>query len=50
MNSSTPVVKRILPKTGDTLPIAGVLGGFLVLGLGVMIARKNKLIKNYSLT
>ncbi|WP_223276790.1 LPXTG cell wall anchor domain-containing protein [Listeria monocytogenes] len=30
----------MLPKTGDTLPIAGVLGGFLVLGLGVMIARK----------
>ncbi|EAG9321959.1 LapB repeat-containing protein [Listeria monocytogenes] len=40
INSSTPVVKRTLPKTGDTLPIAGALGGFLVLGLGVMIARK----------
>ncbi|EEP0529962.1 LapB repeat-containing protein [Listeria monocytogenes] len=40
INSSRPVVKRTLPKTGDALPIAGVVGGFLVLGLGVMIARK----------
>ncbi|EFR84770.1 cell wall anchor domain-containing protein, partial [Listeria monocytogenes FSL F2-208] len=40
INSSTPVVKQTLPKTGDTLPIAGAVGGFLVLGLGVMIARK----------
>ncbi|MBC1970118.1 LapB repeat-containing protein [Listeria marthii] len=29
-----------LPKTGDSLPATGVVVGFLVLGLGVMIARK----------
>ncbi|MBC1805747.1 LapB repeat-containing protein [Listeria sp. FSL L7-0993] len=29
-----------LPKTGDSLPVTGVVVGFLVLGLGVMIARK----------
>ncbi|MCI2506208.1 LPXTG cell wall anchor domain-containing protein, partial [Listeria monocytogenes] len=28
------------PKTGDSLPVNGIVVGFLVLGLGVMIARK----------
>lgn len=32
--------KASLPKTGDSLPVTGVAVGFLVLGLGVLIARK----------
>ncbi|EAF5665606.1 LapB repeat-containing protein [Listeria innocua] len=32
--------KASLPKTGDSLPATGVVVGFLVLGLGVLIARK----------
>ncbi|EKZ1458065.1 LapB repeat-containing protein [Listeria monocytogenes] len=35
-NSTT----KTLPKTGDSLPATGVVAGFLVLGLGVLIARK----------
>ncbi|TYV79167.1 LPXTG cell wall anchor domain-containing protein [Listeria monocytogenes] len=31
---------KTLPKTGDSLPVTGVVAGFLVLGLGVLIARK----------
>ncbi|EIX1151460.1 LapB repeat-containing protein [Listeria monocytogenes] len=31
---------KTLPKTGDSLPVSGVVAGFLVLGLGVLIARK----------
>ncbi|EAF2288227.1 LPXTG cell wall anchor domain-containing protein, partial [Listeria monocytogenes] len=31
---------KTLPKTGDSLPTTGVVAGFLVLGLGVLIARK----------
>ncbi|EKM9526982.1 LapB repeat-containing protein [Listeria monocytogenes] len=31
---------KTLPKTGDSLPATGVVAGFLVLGLGVLIARK----------
>ncbi|EGA6436098.1 LapB repeat-containing protein [Listeria monocytogenes] len=31
---------KTLPKTGDSLPATGVAVGFLVLGLGVLIARK----------
>ncbi|ECB9806913.1 LPXTG cell wall anchor domain-containing protein [Listeria monocytogenes] len=31
---------KTLPKTGDSLPLSGVVAGFLVLGLGVLIARK----------
>ncbi|EAC8103705.1 LPXTG cell wall anchor domain-containing protein [Listeria monocytogenes] len=31
---------KTLPKTGDSLPATGVIAGFLVLGLGVLIARK----------
>ncbi|EDN9715168.1 LapB repeat-containing protein [Listeria monocytogenes] len=31
---------KALPKTGDSLPVTGVVVGFLVLGLGVLIARK----------
>ncbi|MBC1376875.1 LPXTG cell wall anchor domain-containing protein, partial [Listeria sp. FSL L7-1699] len=31
--------KASLPKTGDSLPVTGVAVGFLVLGLGVLIAR-----------
>ncbi|MBC1986662.1 LapB repeat-containing protein [Listeria sp. FSL L7-0478] len=39
--SETPVnTVRLLPQTGDSLPVTGVVVGFLVLGLGVMIARK----------
>ncbi|MDT0016569.1 LapB repeat-containing protein [Listeria swaminathanii] len=36
--ATTNTVK--LPKTGDSLPATGVVVGFLVLGLGVMIARE----------
>ncbi|EFS6813582.1 LapB repeat-containing protein [Listeria monocytogenes] len=41
--SASPAPKSItktLPKTGDSLPATGVVAGFLVLGLGVLIARK----------
>ncbi|ELY8694442.1 LapB repeat-containing protein [Listeria monocytogenes] len=41
--SASPAPKSItktLPKTGDSLPVSGVVAGFLVLGLGVLIARK----------
>ncbi|EIM8285799.1 LapB repeat-containing protein [Listeria monocytogenes] len=39
--SSAPKSKtKSLPKTGDSLPATGVVAGFLVLGLGVLIARK----------
>ncbi|EAF8306072.1 LPXTG cell wall anchor domain-containing protein [Listeria monocytogenes] len=31
---------KTLPKTGDSLPATGVVAGFLVLGLGVLLARK----------
>ncbi|EAD7780767.1 LapB repeat-containing protein [Listeria monocytogenes] len=31
---------KTLPKTGDSLPATGVVAGFLVLGLGVLITRK----------
>ncbi|EPD8844232.1 LapB repeat-containing protein [Listeria monocytogenes] len=31
---------KTLPKTGDSLPVSGVVAGLLVLGLGVLIARK----------
>ncbi|HCW3282457.1 TPA: LapB repeat-containing protein [Listeria monocytogenes] len=31
---------KMLPKTGDSLPVTGVVAGFLVLGLGILIARK----------
>ncbi|EAG3548190.1 LPXTG cell wall anchor domain-containing protein [Listeria monocytogenes] len=33
-------ITKTLPKTGDSLPATGVVAGFLVLGLGVLIARK----------
>ncbi|EOF7811770.1 LapB repeat-containing protein [Listeria monocytogenes] len=41
--SASPAPKsttKTLPKTGDSLPVSGVVAGFLVLGLGVLIARK----------
>ncbi|MBC1997173.1 LapB repeat-containing protein [Listeria marthii] len=39
--SAQSTIKTVkLPKTGDSLPATGVVVGFLVLGLGVMIARK----------
>ncbi|EAC6122397.1 LPXTG cell wall anchor domain-containing protein [Listeria monocytogenes] len=41
--SASPAPKsttKTLPKTGDSLPATGVVAGFLVLGLGVLIARK----------
>ncbi|EPM8373559.1 LapB repeat-containing protein [Listeria monocytogenes] len=41
--SASPAPKsttKTLPKTGDSLPATGVLAGFLVLGLGVLVARK----------
>ncbi|EAD4266491.1 LPXTG cell wall anchor domain-containing protein [Listeria monocytogenes] len=41
--SASPVPKsttKTLPKTGDSLPATGVVAGFLVLGLGVLVARK----------
>ncbi|ELA3158358.1 LapB repeat-containing protein [Listeria monocytogenes] len=31
---------KTLPKTGDSLPVSGAVTGLLVLGLGVLIARK----------
>ncbi|EPY9329800.1 LapB repeat-containing protein [Listeria monocytogenes] len=31
---------KTLPKTGDSLPVSGVVAGLLVLGLGVLVARK----------
>ncbi|EHR7111155.1 LapB repeat-containing protein [Listeria monocytogenes] len=31
---------KALPKTGDSLPVTGVVAGFLALGLGVLITRK----------
>ncbi|EHR3848550.1 TPA: LapB repeat-containing protein [Listeria monocytogenes] len=37
---ATTTNKVTLPKTGDNLPTSGVAVGFLVLGLGVMLARK----------
>ncbi|TYW16172.1 LapB repeat-containing protein [Listeria monocytogenes] len=41
--SASPAPKsttKTLPKTGDSLPTTGVVAGFLVLGLGVLVARK----------
>ncbi|EAD8855958.1 LPXTG cell wall anchor domain-containing protein [Listeria monocytogenes] len=41
--SASPAPKsttKTLPITGDSLPVSGVVAGFLVLGLGVLIARK----------
>ncbi|EIM8285797.1 LapB repeat-containing protein [Listeria monocytogenes] len=41
--SASPAPKsaiKTLPKTGDSLPVSGVVAGFLVLGLGILIARK----------
>ncbi|EKF1560531.1 LapB repeat-containing protein [Listeria monocytogenes] len=41
--SASPAPKsttKTLPETGDSLPVSGVVAGFLVLGLGVLIARK----------
>ncbi|ENI8403843.1 LapB repeat-containing protein [Listeria monocytogenes] len=41
--SASPAPKsttKTLPKTGDSLPATGVVAGFLVLGLGVLVARK----------
>ncbi|EMQ2590137.1 LapB repeat-containing protein [Listeria monocytogenes] len=41
--SASPAPKsttKALPKTGDSLPATGVVAGFLVLGLGVLVARK----------
>ncbi|EHC2914085.1 TPA: LapB repeat-containing protein [Listeria monocytogenes] len=41
ISTNTPVTTmKLLPKTGDSLPVNGIVVGFLVLGLGVMIARK----------
>ncbi|MBC2249361.1 LapB repeat-containing protein [Listeria sp. FSL L7-0123] len=41
ISANTPVTTvKLLPKTGDSLPVTGVVVGFLVLGLGVMISRK----------
>ncbi|EAD2138859.1 LPXTG cell wall anchor domain-containing protein [Listeria monocytogenes] len=41
--SASPAPKsttKTLPKTGDSLPATGVVAGFLVLGLGILVARK----------
>ncbi|EMQ2590136.1 LapB repeat-containing protein [Listeria monocytogenes] len=40
LSASPKATTKTLPKTGDSLPATGVVAGVLVLGLGILIARK----------